>query len=192
MTLLLKSATIIDPNSPFHLSQKDIYIENGFIKAIEDDITTKVDKCIELDNLHVSTGWFDSSVSFGEPGFEERETLQNGLDTAMKSGFTTVVLNPNTHPVIDHSALIQYVKNNSKKHIVNLLPSGALTEKSESQHLAELFDMHQHGAVAFGDYKKSIANSNLFKITLQYAKNFDALVQVFPYRKQFVPRHPNA
>lgn len=178
--MLLKSATIIDPNSPFHLSKKDILIDNGSIKTIEDEIITKVDKQIELDNLHVSTGWFDSSVSFGEPGFEERETLQNGLDTAMKSGFTTVVLNPNTNPVIDHSALIQYVKNNSKKHIVNLLPSGALTEKSKSQHLAEMFDMHQHGAVAFGDYKKSIANSNLFKITLQYAKNFDALIQVSP------------
>jgi len=180
MTVLLKSATIIDPNSPFHLSQKDILVDNGNIEAIEDDITTKVDKRIELDNLHVSTGWFDSSVSFGEPGFEERETIQNGLDTAMKSGFTTVVLNPDTYPVIDHSALIQYVKNNAKDHIVNLLPSGALTERSESQHLAELFDMHQHGAVAFGDYKKSIANSNLFKITLQYAKNFGALIQVFP------------
>jgi len=180
MTVLLKSATIIDPKSPFHLTQKDILIENGSIKAVDNDITKKVDKQIELDNLHVSPGWFDSSVSFGEPGFEERETLQNGLDTAMKSGFTTVILNPNTNPVIDHSALIQYAKNNSKKHIINLLPSGALTEKSESQHLAEMYDMHQHGAVVFGDYKKSINNSNLFKITLQYAKNFDALIQVFP------------
>ena len=180
MTVLLKSATIIDPKSPFHLTQKDILIENGSIKAVDNDITKKVDKQIELDNLHVSPGWFDSSVSFGEPGFEERETLQNGLDTAMKSGFTTVILNPNTNPVIDHSALIQYVKNNSKKHIINLLPSGALTEKSESQHLAEMYDMHQQGAVVFGDYKKSINNSNLFKITLQYAKNFDALIQVFP------------
>lgn len=180
MKLLLKSATIIDPTSSFHLSQKDILIENGYITSIENEINTKVDNKIELKNLHVSQGWFDSSVSFGEPGYEDRETLQNGLDTAMKSGFTKVVLNPNTYPIIDHSALIQYVANNTKHHIVDLLPSGALTEKSKSEQLAELFDMYKHGAVIFGDYKKSITNSNLFKIALQYAKSFDALIQAYP------------
>lgn len=180
MTLLLKSATIIDPNSPFHLLQKDILIENGYLKTIKDEIDTACDKIIALENLHVSTGWFDSSVSFGEPGYEDRETLQNGLDTAMKSGFTKLVLNPNTNPVIDHSALIQYVKNKAKDHRVDLLPSGTVTEKSESQHLAELFDMHQQGAVVFGDYKKPITHTNLLKIALQYTKTFEALIQVFP------------
>jgi len=180
MRLLIKSATIIDSNSPHHLKQQDILIENGNIKSIKDSIQVEVDEKIELNNLHVSPGWFDSSVSFGEPGFEDRETIQNGLDTAMKSGFTKIVLNSNTNPVIDHSALVQFVKTKSEKHIVDVLPSGALTKNSKLENLAELYDMHQSGACAFGDYKKSISNTNLLKIALQYCKSFEGLIQLYP------------
>lgn len=179
MILLLKSAKIVDAQSPFHLQQKDILIDNGIIKKIENQIDTKADETIKLDKLHVSEGWFDPSVSFGEPGYEERETLQNGMDTAMKSGFTQVVLNANTHPIIDNSSLIEYIKTKAESHIVNVLPSGALTEKSEGVQMAELFDMHKNGAVAFGDYKSSIRDANLLKIALQYTKTFNGLIQLF-------------
>lgn len=180
MRLLLKSATIIDTDSPYHLKTKDIFIVNNCIHSIEDHIEADGDKVIELENLHVSPGWFDSSVSFGEPGFEDRETLANGMDTAMKSGFTKIVLNPNTDPVIDHSALVQFVNTKNEKHLIDIFPSGALTVKSKSKSLAELFDMHQNGAVAFGDYKKSISNTNLLKIGLQYTKTFEGLIQLYP------------
>lgn len=180
MKLLIKSAKIVDSKSPYHLKEKDIFIENGTIIAIEDSIDRSADREIKIKNLHISKGWFDPSVSFGEPGFEERETLQNGLDTAMKSGFTNVVLNPNTNPIIDNSALVQYLKTKTQNHIVNALISGALTEQSESLQLAELFDMHQHSAVVFGDYKQGIKNTNLLKLALQYTKGFNGLVQVFP------------
>lgn len=180
MRLLIKSATIINSDGPYHLKTKDILIINNIIHSIEDCIEADVDKLIELENLHVSPGWFDSSVSFGEPGFEDRETIANGLDTAMKSGFTKIVLNPNTNPVIDHSALIQFVNTKSINHCVDILPAGALTTKSKLKNLAELFDMHQNGASAFGDYKKSISDTNLLKIALQYTKTFDGLIQLYP------------
>lgn len=180
MRLLLKSATVIDSKSPYHRKQVDILIEKGIIRDIKEKITADADEKIELKNLHVSAGWFDSSVSFGEPGFEERETISNGLDTAMKSGFTKIVLNSNTSPVIDHSSLVQFIKTKSEAHIVDILPSGALTKNSELTNLAELYDMHQNGACVFGDYKKSISNTNLLKIALQYCKSFEGLIQLYP------------
>ena len=61
---------------------------------------------------------------------------------------------------------------------------GALTEKSEGQHIAELYDMKSKGAVAFGDYKSCISNANLFKIALQYSKTVDTLIQVYPSERQ--------
>ena len=64
---------------------------------------------ITFENLHISQGWFDSSVCFGEPGFEERETIKNGLKTAAASGFTAVAMNANTHPVIDSNSDIAFV-----------------------------------------------------------------------------------
>ncbi|TYA59086.1 dihydroorotase [Formosa maritima] len=181
MNVLLKSATIIDSKSDFHNQTVDILIENGVISQISKRIknSNKV-KEIDLNNLHVSQGWFDSSVSFGEPGFEERETIENGLKTAAISGFTSVALNPNTNPVIDCNADVTFIKSKAEKHAVNLYPIGALTKESKGVDLAELFDMKNAGAVAFGDYQKPIENPNLLKIALQYASNFDGLVLSFP------------
>ncbi|MCP4978620.1 MAG: dihydroorotase, partial [Maribacter sp.] len=113
MNILLKSAKIINVlNKDLHLKKRDILIKNGIIDKIAVKIDApKATRIVDLNNLHVSLGWFDSGVSFGEPGFEERETISNGLMTAAKSGFTDVVLNPNTHPVADSSSDIVFLKN---------------------------------------------------------------------------------
>ncbi len=181
MNFLLKAATIIDPASPYHGKTVDILIENGTITKIESNITSNSDvEEVILENLHVSQGWFDSSVSFGEPGYEERETIAHGLDVAAKSGFTGVALQPNTLPVTDTSSSVGFLMAKSQNHAVNVYPIGALTNKSEGIDMAELFDMKNAGAIAFGDYKKAIQNPNLLKIALLYAQNFDALVLSFP------------
>lgn len=189
MNALLKAAKIIAPKSKFHGKRVDILIEKGIISKIAKSISSpnpkprggaKKTKEIQLPNLHVSCGWFDSSVSFGEPGHEERETIGNGLKTAALAGFTDVVVNPNTYPVIDTNTDISFIKSKGHGNAVNLHPMGALTKESKGIDLAELFDMQNAGAVAFGDYQKSIANPNLLKIALQYAQNFDALVCSFP------------
>lgn len=181
MNVLLKSATIIDPKSDFHNQTVDILIEKGVITEISSTLkNTKNVREIDLDNLHVSQGWFDSSVSFGEPGYEERETLDNGLKTAALSGFTAVALNANTYPVIDCNSDVSFLKSKTEKHAVNLFPIGALTKESKGVDLAELYDMKNAGAIAFGDYERPIENPNLLKIALQYASNFDGLVLSFP------------
>lgn len=180
MKLLLKSVTILDESSPHHEKKLDIFVENGSIKKIGKDLKEKAEKEISIKGLHVSKGWFDSSVSFGEPGFEDRENIANGLDTAGKSGFTAVALNPYTNPVLDHSSSIASVKNKAEKHPVFLHPIGALTIGSKGIDLAELLDMKEAGAIGFGDYKLPVENPELLKIALLYAQNFDTLVQSFP------------
>lgn len=181
MNVLIKSATVIDPKSDFNNQTVDILIENGIITQISKDITNP-DNYTEIkhNNLHVSQGWFDSSVSFGEPGYEDRETINNGLKTAAHSGFTSVAVNANTNPVIDTNANVTFLKAKSLGNPVSLYPIGALTKGSESVDLAELYDMKSAGAVAFYDYQKPIGNPNLMKIALQYASNFDGLVCSFP------------
>ena len=184
MKVLIKSAIIVDPNSKYHLKKRDILIENGVISKIAASISSeKRIKEVSLPNLHVSQGWFDSSVSFGEPGFEERETIDNGLKTAGLSGFTNVAVNANNFPVPDNKANIQFLKSKAKGNPVNLHPIGALTVGSQGVDLAELFDMKNEGAISFYDYKKPIKNANLLKIALQYAQGFDGLVQSFPFEK---------
>ncbi|MCW5520530.1 dihydroorotase [Aureitalea sp. L0-47] len=195
--LLLKSATIVDAASKHHLKKRDILIENGVIRKIGASIKNEKAKTVTLENLHVSQGWFDSSVSFGEPGLEERETISNGLRTAAHSGFTAVAVNPNTNPVNDSKAGVQFLMAKGEGNPVNLYPVGALTVRSEGVDLAELYDMHSEGAIAFGDYKHPVENANLLKIALQYAQNFGGLVQSMPMepsvaRKGVVNEHVNS
>lgn len=181
MSTLLKNAVIVDSESSFHNQKKDILIIDGKIDKIADNIKKEDNfNVIELDNLHVSCGWFDTSVSFGEPGFEERETIENGLDVAAKSGFTHVGLNANTNPIIDSKADVNFVINKALSCATNLHPIAALTQNSEGKEMAELFDLQQAGAIAFGDYNKPVENDNLLKIALLYAQNFNGLVLSFP------------
>ena len=181
MNVLLRSAKIIDENSKFHHQIKDILIENGSIKAIGKNLKVPSNcREIQLENLHVSNGWFDSSVSLGEPGYEERETLDNGLRAAARSGFTKVAVNPNTYPVVDNKSSVEFLIHKSANSPVKLLPIGSLTQGAKGKELAELYDMKNSGAIAFGDYGHSIESANLFKIALLYAQNFDGLILDFP------------
>ena len=181
MSIILKSAKVINAESKYNGTQQDILISEGKIVKIAKSISDKNARIIDIKDLHVSNGWFDSSVSFGEPGFEERETIENGGIVASKSGFTDVVLNSNTNPVIDSQAGISFVK--SKNSSCNIHPLGALTISSQSKEMAELFDMKNAGAVGFYDYKKPIINSNLLKISLQYSQAFNSLIMSFPLDK---------
>jgi len=180
MALLIKSAKVIDSKSTYHGKKKDILIDGKKISEINYKIANGSHEIIDVENLHISPGWFDSSVSFGEPGFEERETLKNGCYSAGMSGFTDILLNSNTSPVIDTKADISFIKSKSKEYLTNVHPVGAFTVKSKSNELAELKDMQDTGAVSFYDYKKPISNPNLLKTALLYSQSFDGLIMSFP------------
>lgn len=183
MNIILKSAKIIDSTSPFHNQVKDIHVKNGKIELIADAITAADATVVQLEDLSVSPGWFDTSVSFGEPGYEERETLVHGLEVAAKSGFTQVAIESNNNPITDNQSIVSFIKQKAFGQTTEAFPIGALTMKSEGTDLAELYDMKNAGAVAFGDYKKAIDNANVLKIALQYVQDFDGLVLAFSQDK---------
>ncbi|MEY2630210.1 MAG: Dihydroorotase [Bacteroidota bacterium] len=180
MNLVIRKAKIIDPKSPFHNQTVDVKITNGVIDAIGNSVSNDSNyQEFQQEGLHLSQGWFDTSVSLGEPGFEDRETIANGLIVAAKSGFTGIALQPNSHPIIDNQSQVHFVKQKASSSATDLYPIGALTKNSEGKDLAELFDMKNAGAVAFGDYGKSLSNANLLKIGLQYVQDFEGLVIAF-------------
>jgi dihydroorotase len=180
MKIIIRNAKVVSKNSELDSKIIDIKIVDGIVQEINSDIKVTSDfEEIKIDDLHISQGWFDSSVCFGEPGFEDRETIKNGLLVAAKSGFTAVALQPNSFPVLDNQSQIQFVINKSKDSATQLFPIGALTKNSEGTDLAELFDMKNAGAIAFGDYQKNITNANVLKIGLQYVQDFDGLLIAF-------------
>ena len=180
MKTIIRSAKIIDPKSPYHKKTVDILIADGCISKIDSTLSNPENyNEIKRDNLHVSVGWFDSSVSLGEPGYEDRETIKNGLEVAAKSGFSGIALQPNSYPIIDNQSQVLFVKSKAQEAATELFPIGALTKESEGKDMAELYDMKNAGAIAFGDYNRSLSNANLLKIALQYTQDFDGLVIAF-------------
>lgn len=177
MNLIFKKAVIIDKDSPLNNQTVDIQIENGIIKKIGKNIAAADGyETIELENLHISKGWFDSSVNLGEPGYEDRETLANGLNVAALSGFTDIALQPTGNPIAEKQADISFLMTKSTQAATKIHPIGALTKNSEGKDITEMFDMKNAGAVAFGDYNKSISDAAILKIALQYVQDFDGLV----------------
>ncbi len=180
MKILVKLAKVVAPESSFHNKVVDILIENGSISEIAKNITHLKDiTIIEKENLHVSPGWFDPTVSFGEPGFEENETLESGMLAAATGGFTAVGVLPNTFPVIDRKADVEFLIKRSMYNAVSIYPIGALSKKREGKELSESFDMSNSGAIAFGD-DKSMENEKLMEVSLMYNKTVGKPVLSFP------------
>lgn len=184
MDILIKSAKIIDANSSFNGKHKDILISNGRIEKIADAIDSENARIIERKDLHLSIGWCDLRANFQDPGYEYKEDLESGMKAAAAGGFTTVALSAATDPVADSKSGVEYIKNNTKGQVVNVLPLGAVSQKMQGKDLADLHDMRMAGAIAFSDDKKSIANPNLLLRALLYCKAFDGLVINFPNTKE--------
>lgn len=140
MKIIIKSAKIIDSKSPFHNQTVDLLIADGLIEKIGVSLPNDNATEVKFDNLHVSQGWFDSSVSLGEPGYEDRETIANGLNVDKKR-FTAIALQPNSFPIIDNQSQVNFVKNKANGFATEIFPIGALTKASEGKDMAELFDM---------------------------------------------------
>lgn len=183
MKIRIQSAKIIDPNSPFNGQTKSLLIENGIIIAIENEVTEDADQLIESENLHISPGLFDLRTHLCEPGFEQHEDLESGMNAAAKGGFTGIAIMPNTYPSISSRTQVEYIVNKGNGAIVDLKPIGSITANLEGKELSELYDMHQSGAVAFSDDKHSFSNAGMLSRALLYAKNFNGLVLSFPYDK---------
>ena len=178
MKIILKACTIVDAKSTQSTPQ-DILIENGEIKRIAASIDDSADQIIERENLHVSTGWFDSSVHFCDPGEEVKEDLHSGLEAAAKGGFTAVGLRTNTTPPLSNKSQLEYVQMKSATHLVDLFPFATLTEQRAGQNLAEMYDLKNAGAIGFSDDKAPVSGGIMYRALL-YARNFDGKVLTFP------------
>ena len=184
MNILIKSAKIIDPTSSFHGNTLDILIRNGSIDKIDKSINATKVSVVEHKNLCVSLGWFDSSVSFGEPGYEERETLNHGLSVAAASGFTQIAYNTNTNPLPTSKADISFLLRSAAHTPTTLHPKGHITAQDNAQQLAELHDLSLAGATCFSNHKQPIDDPHLLLLALQYARGFEGLVESFPIDPQ--------
>ncbi len=180
MKVLIKQVKIIAPSYPFNGHTKDILITDGIITVISDAVKATAEQVIEQPGLCVSIGWMDVFANFADPGYEYKETLETGAKAAAAGGFTDVMVLPNTSPVVHSKSQVEYIIQKSKALAVNIHPIGAVTKNAEGKDLAEMYDMQQSGAVAFGDGINSIQSAGILLKALQYVKSFDGTVIQIP------------
>jgi dihydroorotase len=179
MNLLIKSAKIIDPNSPFNQKIADVLIEKGVIVKIAVDIETDAE-VIDGAGKFISPGFFDLNCNIGELGLETKEDLYTGTKAAAAGGFTGIALMPNTIPPVHSKAEIEYLLNRATKNLVDVYPLGAISHKREGKDLAEMYDMYLSGAKAFTDGNRPVQDAGLMERALLYAQGFNALVFSYP------------
>jgi dihydroorotase len=180
MKILIKQARIVDSSSPFNGQTADIFIENGIITSISKKSSAKADKEIIIEGLYVSPGWVDVFAHFNDPGNEHKETLETGALAAAAGGFTDVLVIPNTQPALHNKSNIEYITHKSKELAVNIHPIGAITKNTEGKELAEMYDMHTSGAVAFSDGLNPVQSAGLLLKALLYVKAIDSTIIQVP------------
>ncbi len=181
--LLLRQVTVMDTYSPHHGQTVDVLVEGGMIKDIGAELEVSDENIPTLQHSNaptLSAGFVDLFADYREPGYEQKETIATGLATAAKGGFTDVLLLPNTNPVTDGRAGVQYALQQTHGAAVRLHPLGAISQQTEGKALAEMMDMRAHGAIAFTDGWKPVQSSGLMMKALEYVKAFDGIVIQMP------------
>ncbi len=180
MKVLLKQVNIVDLLSPYHGLIKDILIVDGYITEIEDAITADDARVVQVADLHASQGWVDTFAHFNDPGFEQKETLESGAEAAAAGGFTHVFILPNTQPAITNKTAVEYVVQKSARLPISIHPYGSVTKNIEGKELAEMYDMHTTGAIAFSDGLHPVQSPGLLLKALQYIKAIDGVIVQLP------------
>ena len=182
MAIWLKNVVVADPRSALNGTKTDIFIDQGKIVSFqrpealpEDTVEWEGEGCI------AAPGFTDIFSHFCDPGLEQKETLESGAEAAAAGGFVRAFALPNNKPVTDSKSQVEYIINKSEKLPVEIIPMGAVTQGCEGNELAEMYDMWQSGARAFGDGIRSVQNSQVLTKALQYVQALDATVVQIPY-----------
>jgi dihydroorotase len=125
----------------------------------------------------LSPGLIDMQVFTGEPGAEHRETLKTAGLAAAAGGVTTIVVMPNTNPVIDQVALVDFIQRRARDNaVVHVHTAAAMTKGLAGEEMTEIGLLQRAGAIAFSDGKSTVANARVMHSVLLYARDFGALI----------------
>jgi dihydroorotase len=177
--LLLTNARLVDPASGKE-QKGGLLIEGGFIR----DLGPNVVASSAGDDTHihdcrgavVAPGLVDMRVHTGEPGAEYRETLRTASEAAAAGGVTTIVVMPDTDPVIDEAAIVDFVLRRARATAsVHIHPAAALTKGMAGREMTEIGLLKDAGAVYYTDATRAVMNAQVLRRALSYGALFDAL-----------------
>ncbi|AHF07678.1 dihydroorotase [Desulfitobacterium metallireducens] len=174
----LKNVKIVDLESG-STQVRDVLIEGERILEITESLTEKEVQnksqseiqVIDGTGKYLFPGLIDVHTHLREPGQEEKEEIATGARAALKGGFTTILAMPNTKPVLDQRALVEFVSNQGERAAgAKVYPIGAITKGEEGKELTEMVDLAAGGAKAFSDDGREVQNAELLRLAMEYVK----------------------
>lgn len=176
MKLLIKNGTVIRRGNEA-TEMIDILSEDGIITELGKSINSEDAEVIDASGKIVIPGLIDAHCHLREPGFEYMEDIESGTKSAASGGFTSIACMPNTKPVTDNEAVVDYIKARAKEvGTVNVFPIGAISKGLEGKELAEIGELKTAGAVGISDDGKPVMDPSLMKKAMQYSSMFDIRV----------------
>lgn len=179
--LVLKNLRIIDPSRNLDESG-DIIVENGRIVAAGQSAATQSPKGAEVKDctgLIAVPGLVDARVFVGEPGGEYRETIESASRAAAAGGVTSIITMPDTDPVIDDIALVQFVQKTARdKALINVYPAAALTKHLDGEEMTEFGLLREAGAVCFTNGRRPVHDTLVLRRAMTYAREFGAVISL--------------
>lgn len=166
MKTLIKNGTIINANES---KKANILIQNDKIIAITQDEPV-ADKVIDADGKLVMPGLIDIHVHFRDPGFEYKDDIITGSQTAVAGGVTVCCPMANTNPVNDNATITRDMIEKAKKRgLIDLMPIGAITKGMKGGGITEMGEMSEAGCVAFSDDGLPVSSSDVMRAALEYS-----------------------
>jgi dihydroorotase len=175
--ILFKNARLIDPSADRE-QRGGVLVRDGVIQDVGPQVTDAADSlAIDCGGQVLSPGLIDMRAFIGEPGGAYRETFKSAGEAAAAGGVTTVVSMPDTSPVLDDPAIVDFVVRRARDlSVVNICPTAALTKGLQGGEMAEIGRLREAGAIAFTDGARSVTNAQVMRRALTYARDFDALI----------------
>jgi len=175
-----ENARIVDPSRGLD-ETGSVLIRDGKIVAAGADARNQGApegaEIVDLNGKAVLPGLVDARVFIGEPGAEHRETIASASRAAAAGGVTSIIMMPDTDPVIDDVALVEFVKRTARDTaVVTGHPAAAITKGLRGEEMTEIGLLRDAGAVAFTEGRQTIANTQLMRRALTYARDFDAVI----------------
>lgn len=176
-TTLIKSAYVVDPSQELD-GIFDVLIVDGKIDAVRESISApKNAEVINATGKHVFPGLIDARVYVGEPGGEHRETIASASKSAAVGGVTSFIMMPETNPVIDDVALVDFVRRAARDDAeVRVYPAVSITKGFEGKELTEFGLLQEAGAVMLTEGKRSLQNNLTLRRAFTYARDFNMVI----------------
>lgn len=167
--LLISGGRVLDPAGGRN-EVADVLVRGGIVAAIGPSLAAEGAERIDAAGQYVLPGLIDMHVHLREPGREDKETIASGTRAAAAGGFTTICCMPNTDPVIDSATGVNHILAVAARDgIVRVRPIAAVTRGQKGEEIAELGDLAHHGAIAFSDDGRPVANLEILRCALEYA-----------------------